>query len=73
MECIHKNIESLCCTPETNITLYVNYTLIERKSRASLVVQWLRISLLMQGTWVQALVWEDPSYRAATKPVHHSY
>ena len=22
---IYTNIESLCCTPETNITLYVNY------------------------------------------------
>ena len=28
---------------------------------ASLVVQWLRIHLLMQGTRVQALVWEDPT------------
>ena len=27
---------------------------------ASLVVQWLRICLLMQGTRVRALVWEDP-------------
>ena len=25
----------------------------------SLVVQWLRIRLLMQGTWVQSLVQED--------------
>ena len=28
---------------------------------ASLVVQWLRICLPMQGTWVRALVWEDPT------------
>ena len=27
----------------------------------SLVVQWLRIHLPMQGTWVQSLVWEDPT------------
>ena len=26
----------------------------------SLVAQWLRIHLPMQGTWVRALVWEDP-------------
>ena len=26
----------------------------------SLVAQGLRIRLPMQGTWVQALVWEDP-------------
>ena len=27
----------------------------------------------MQGTWVQALVQEDPTCRRATKPVHHNY
>ena len=40
---------------------------------ASLVVQWLRICLLMQGTWVRALVWEDPTCRGATRPVSHNY
>ena len=39
----------------------------------SLVVQWLRIRLPMQGTQVQALVWEDPTCRGATKPVCHNY
>ena len=33
----------------------------ERYGGASLVAQWLRVCLLMQGTWVQALVWEDPT------------
>ena len=42
-------------------------------SRASLVVRWLRIRLPMQGTWVQALVQEDPTCRGATKPVRHNY
>ena len=28
--------------------------------RASLVSQWLRIHLPMQGTWIRALVQEDP-------------
>ena len=42
-------------------------------SRASLVAQWLRICLLMQGTRVQALVWEDPTCRGATGPVSHNY
>ena len=44
------------------------------KSRwgASLVAQWLRICLLMQGTRVRALVWEDPICRGATKPVSHN-
>ena len=40
---------------------------------ASLVAQWLRICLLMQGTRVRALVWEDPTCRGAAEPVHHSY
>ena len=39
---------------------------------ASLVAQWLRICLPMQGTRVRALVWEDPTYRRATGPVSHN-
>ena len=40
---------------------------------ASLVVQWLRIRLPMQGTRVQAPVLEDPTCHGATKPVRHNY
>ena len=40
---------------------------------ASLVVQWLRIRLPMQGTRVQALVQEVPTRRGAMKPVRHNY
>ena len=36
--------------------------------RTSLVVQWLRIHLPMQGTRVQSLVQEDPTSRRATNP-----
>ena len=43
------------------------------KNRASLVAQWLRIHLPMQGTRVRALVREDPTCRGAAKPVHHNY
>ena len=32
---------------------------------ASLVAQWLRVCLPMQGTRVRALVWEDPTCRGA--------
>ena len=48
---------------------------LQRKTlfRASLVAQWLRICLLMQGTQVRALVWEDPTCRGATGPVSHNY
>ena len=42
-------------------------------SGTSLVAQWLRIRLPMQGTRVQALVQEDPTCRAATKPSRHKY
>ena len=41
--------------------------------RASLVVQWLRICLPMQGTWVRALAREDPTCRGANKPMCHNY
>ena len=41
--------------------------------RASLVVHWLRIHLPMQGTWIQSLVWEDPTCLKTTKPLCHNY
>ena len=41
--------------------------------RTSLVAQWLRIRLPMQGTRVRALVREDPTCCGATKPVCHNY
>ena len=39
---------------------------------ASLVAQWLRVCLPMQGTRVRALVWEDPTCRGAAGPVSHN-
>ena len=45
----------------------------KRYMRASLVAQWLRVCLPMQGTRVRALVWEDLTCRGATKPVRHNY
>ena len=39
----------------------------------SLVAQWLRICLPVQGTQVQALVRGDPTCHGATKPVRHNY
>ena len=41
--------------------------------RASLVAQWLKTHLPMQGTRVRALVREDPTGHGATKPVRHNY
>ena len=40
---------------------------------ASLVAQWLRVCLPVQGTRVRALVWEDPTCRGAARPVSHNY
>ena len=37
------------------------------------MVQWLEIHLPMQKTWVQSLVWEDPTCCRTTKPTHHNY
>ena len=40
-------------------------------NRASLVAQWLRVRLPMQGTRVRAPVREDPTCRGAAGPVSH--
>ena len=48
-------------------------TLLKTPVRASLVAQWLRICLPMQGTRVRALVWEDLTCRGASRPVSHNY
>ena len=39
-------------------------------TQTSLVVQWLRICLPMEGTWVQPLMQEDSTGRRATKHTH---
>ncbi|XP_073650070.1 vesicle transport through interaction with t-SNAREs homolog 1A isoform X1 [Tursiops truncatus] len=43
------------------------------RKRASLVAQWLRVRLPMQGTRVRALVWEDPTCRGAAGPMSHGH
>ena len=52
-----------------------SYSIVIKKQplRASLMAQWLRVCLPMQGTQVRALVWEDPTCRGATGPVSHNY
>ena len=49
------------------------FHLLKEHDRTSLVAQWLRIRLPVQGTRVQSLVWEDPTCPGATKPVRHNY
>ena len=53
--------------------LEVSWRIRMHRLGTSLVAQWLRICLPMQGTRVRALVWEDPTCRGATRPVSHNY
>ena len=53
-------------------SIFLCYTWISI-SRTSLVVQWIRICLPMQGTQVRSLVWEDPARCRAAKATCHSY
>ena len=54
---------------------FVSFQKVVLKGRegASLVAQWLRVRLPVQGTRAQALVQEDPVCSGATEPVRHSY
>ena len=45
----------------------------ERGRGASLVAQWLRILLPMQGTQLRALLREDRTCHRANQPVRHNY
>ena len=54
------------------ITMKGDYKSEKSETGTSLVAQWLRIRLPMQGARVRALVREDPTCREATKPVHHN-
>ena len=77
IQSLNKYLLSTYCVPSTVPgTRKISVTEIDQQkktNRASLVAQWLRICLPMQGTQVQALVREDPTYRGATKLVRHSY
>ena len=58
----------------TSNEIHQLHLLIKNKSGGtSLVAQWLRIRLPMQGTWVWSLLREDPTCHGATKPVRHNY
>ena len=64
----------VCSCSWGHLGLSSSLTLCKNKIRGtSLVAQWLRICLPMQGTRVRALVREDPTCRRAIKPVRHNY
>ena len=58
---------------KSRVEIDVEANMLKDNRWASLVVQWLRICLLMQGTRVRVLVWEDPTCRGATRPMSHNY
>ena len=67
----YTDISSYCCMKRTVRPLCKTKSNI--KLGASLVAQWLRICLPMQGTRVRALVWEDPTCCGVTGPMSHNY
>ncbi|KAJ8780909.1 hypothetical protein J1605_000952 [Eschrichtius robustus] len=66
---------SLCSATREATTLVLLFVSSFKSSPegTSLVAQWLRIHLPMQGIQVRPLVWEDPTCSGATKPVRHNY
>ena len=58
---------------EDRMVEFTKQNRIKNEKMASLVAQWLRICLPMQGTRVRALVWEDSTCRGAARPVSHNY
>ena len=49
--------------------MYYNCLILKAIVGTSLVAQWLRIRLPIQGTWVRSLVREDPTCHGATETV----
>ena len=71
--CLHETQLLLYGLPEKqhHFIYFVFVYLLKKQDWTSLVVQWLRIHLLMQGAWVQYLVQEDPTC-GVTKPLCHN-
>ena len=67
---MHSSIISNC---QNSKTTQISINSRKQWYRTSLVAQWLRIHLPMQGTRVRALVREDPTGPGATKPMRHNY
>ena len=59
--------------PPVLLNQYLVLSTLKIFARASLVAQWLRIRLPMQGTRVRALVREDPTCCGAAKSMSPSY
>ena len=64
--------------PITNFPVYIKMVSIEKLNkkkwrRTSLVAQWWRIHLPVQGIWVKSLFRDNSMGWGATKPVYHNY
>ena len=79
---LHSNWKPLLCLSNLfsmhsyiciHINTHLQMTNQKQINGASLVAQWWRIRLPMQGTRVQDLVQEDPTCCRATKLVRHNY
>ena len=70
---IQLTVDLSCAVIQVRRKALAIFTFKSKHQGTSLVAQWLRIYLLMQGTRVRALVQEDPTCCRATKPVHHNY
>ena len=68
--CENHNSEHVCLLLRPFQRLLISLR-IKTKAWTSLVVQWLRIRLPLQGTWVQSLVREDSTRCRATQLVRH--
>ena len=72
--CCLMGMKTFCIVGYNNVMyLTLLNCILQNGYGASLVAQWLRVCLPMQGTRVRALVWEDPTCHGATRPVSHNY
>ena len=69
----HSQIKKILKKKKKNSLPMRLYSVIRKWTWTSLVEQWRRIWLLMQGTWVQSLVQEDSTCQGATKSIHHKH
>ena len=60
-------------SPSLPLSVKCQDSSLNHRGGASLVLQWLKICLPIQGTPVQSLVREDPTCLKATKPRHDNY
>ena len=67
---LHWQADSLPLSHLGSLSLRLNPNF---NTRTSLMVRWIMVCLLMQGTQVQFLVQGDFTHAGTTKPVHHIY